>query len=593
MWQFHPYSVLLFLAFGFNLGLGLFVLKSFRLNLVKYLLILVFGSMIWTGFYGLDFVYISTNLHRTFISLLYIGVAIANVGMVLVSIEFTNNQHLLTKRFWVLLLLQPLFTVAVCVLDPIFKTLTLDTYLINVGGRIQWIQETNKGGFIASYLLSFFWSVFVALLLIRGIFISKSTERNRYLLILISFLFIWVTAILHKMGIRPLPGMNITAVMCTMQAIMIFFAIGYYRMFDLVPLVRSEIVDELDEAVVILDFNHRVVDWNSSAENLFCVKDKNVALLPHQAFFQHTPELITKLDNLSIKKTITKWIWEKDSKYWEVTAKQIRDSNRKKIGMVLVFRDNTEQRNLEKQMANVNRELLVANGTKDRFLSIISHDLRGPLAGIKMLLKVLNEDMKKKEDALAGMTQSLLDATESVFSLLENLLEWSKLQRGQEEFRPNFYRLDSIVLECLDLFALSAKNKDIHFETKIPNHAMVYCDDRMIITVIRNLISNALKFSHQNGKIEISAIDTGYHWMVSVKDFGVGMSKTTIDKLFKPGEVIKSVGTQGETGNGIGLLLCSEFVTVNGGTLTADSDGMSRSIFQFSLPKKENEEILI
>ncbi|MCW7506568.1 ATP-binding protein [Leptospira levettii] len=593
MWQFHPYSVLLFLAFGFNLGLGLFVLKSFRLNLVKYLLILVFGSMIWTGFYGLDFVYISTNLHRTFISLLYIGVAIANVGMVLVSIEFTNNQHLLTKRFWVLLLLQPLFTVAVCVLDPIFKTLTLDTYLINVGGRIQWIQETNIGGFIASYLLSFFWSVFVALLLIRGIFQSKSTERNRYLLILVSFLFIWIAAALHKMGIRPLPGMNITGVMCTMQAIMIFFAIGYYRMFDLVPLVRSEIVDELDEAVVILDFNHRVVDWNSSAENLFCVKDKNVALLPHQAFFQHTPELIAKLDNLSIKKTITKWIWEKDSKYWEVTAKQIRDSNRKKIGMVLVFRDNTEQRNLEKQMANVNRELLVANGTKDRFLSIISHDLRGPLAGIKMLLKVLNEDMKKKEDALAGMTQSLLDATESVFSLLENLLEWSKLQRGQEEFRPNFYRLDSIVLECLDLFALSAKNKDIHFETKIPNHAMVYCDDRMIITVIRNLISNALKFSHQNGKIEISAIDTGYHWMVSVKDFGVGMSKTTIDKLFKPGEVIKSVGTQGETGNGIGLLLCSEFVTVNGGTLTADSDGMSGSIFQFSLPKKENEEILI
>jgi len=549
--------------------------------------------MIWTGFYGLDFVYISTNLHRTFISLLYIGVAIANVGMVLVSIEFTNNQHLLTKRFWVLLLLQPLFTVAVCVLDPIFKTLTLDTYLINVGGRIQWIQETNIGGFIASYLLSFFWSVFVALLLIRGIFQSKSTERNRYLLILVSFLFIWIAAALHKMGIRPLPGMNITGVMCTMQAIMIFFAIGYYRMFDLVPLVRSEIVDELDEAVVILDFNHRVVDWNSSAENLFCVKDKNVALLPHQAFFQHTPELITKLDNLSIKKTITKWIWEIDSKYWEVTAKQIRDSNRKKIGMVLVFRDNTEQRNLEKQMANVNRELLVANGTKDRFLSIISHDLRGPLAGIKMLLKVLNEDMKKKEDALAGMTQSLLDATESVFSLLENLLEWSKLQRGQEEFRPNFYRLDSIVLECLDLFALSAKNKDIHFETKIPNHAMVYCDDRMIITVIRNLISNALKFSHQNGKIEISVIDTGYHWMVSVKDFGVGMSKTTIDKLFKPGEVIKSVGTQGETGNGIGLLLCSEFVTVNGGTLTADSDGMSGSIFQFSLPKKENEEILI
>ncbi|TGM33772.1 PAS domain-containing sensor histidine kinase [Leptospira biflexa] len=593
MWQYHPYSVLLFLAFSFNLGLGLFVLKSFRLNLVKYLLILVFGSMLWTGFYGIDFIYITTTFHRTFISLLYMGVAISNVGMVLVSIEFTNNRQLLTKRFWVILALQPLFTLAVCVLDPLFKTLTLDTYLTSIDGRVQWIQETNIGGFIASYLISFFWSVFVAILLFRGILKSKSTERNRYLLILISFLFIWVAAILHKVGIRPLPGMNITAVMCTMQAIMIFFAIGYYRMFDLVPLVRGEIVDELDEAVVILDFNNRVVDWNSSAENLFSIKDKSVALLPHDIFFQNTPELISKLDHLSDKRTISKWSWEKEQKFWEVTAKQIRDSNRKKIGMVLVFRDNTEQRNLEKQMANVNRELLVANGTKDRFLSIISHDLRGPLAGIKMLLKVLNEDMKKKEDALAGMTQSLVDATESVFSLLENLLEWSKLQRGQEEFRPNYYRLDSIVLECVELFSLSAKNKGISFEINIPNHAMVYCDDRMIITVIRNLISNALKFSHQSSKIEVSAIDTGYHWLVSIRDFGVGMSKTTIDKLFKAGEVIKSIGTQGETGNGIGLLLCSEFVTVNGGTLSADSDGASGSVFQFSIPKKQNEEVFI
>ncbi|PKA22917.1 PAS domain-containing sensor histidine kinase [Leptospira sp. mixed culture ATI2-C-A1] len=592
MWQFHPYSLLLFLAFGFNFVLGLFVLKSFRLDLVKYLLILVFGSMMWTGFYGIDFVFISPTLHRSFIAFLYIGVALANLGMVLVSLEFTQNRHLLTKKFWVLLTIQPLVTLAVCVLDPIFKTLTLDTYLVNINGRIQWIQETNIGGFIVSYFFSFFWSSFVAYLLIKGIFVSKSTERRRYFLILVSYLFIWVTAILHKLGFRPLPGLNITAVMSTMQVILIFFAIGYYRMFDLVPLVRGEIVDELDEAVVILDFNNRIVDWNMSAEHLFRISSKNSTLLSYKYFFASAPGIISKLDHLSDKKTLTKWIWEKDEKYWEVTAKQIRDANRKKIGMVLVFRDITEQRNLEKQMVNVNRELLIANGTKDRFLSIISHDLRGPLAGIKMLLKVLNEDMKKKEDALAGMTQSLVDATESVFSLLENLLEWSKLQRGQEEYRPHYYRLDNIVRECLELFTLSASNKGIVLDVNVPSHAMVFCDDRMIITVIRNLISNALKFSHKNGKVIIEANDIGGDWQVSVIDSGVGMSKAIVDKLFKVGEVIKSTGTQGETGNGIGLLLCHEFVTVNGGTMYADSDGVCGSRFVFTIPKKMREEII-
>ncbi|MGE8722665.1 histidine kinase N-terminal 7TM domain-containing protein [Leptospira terpstrae] len=592
MWQFHPYSLLLFLAFSFNLALGLFVLKSYRLDIVKYLLVLVLGSMMWTGFYGLDFVFISPDLHRTFVALLYIGVSIANLGMVLVSLEFTQNKHLLTKRFWVLLTVQPLMTLAVCVLDPIFKTLTLDTYLVNINGRIQWIQVTNTAGFFVSYFLSFFWSIFVAYLLIKGIFVSKSTERRRYLLILISYLFIWVTAILHKLGVRPLPGINVTAVMSTMQVILIFFAIGYYRMFDLVPLVRGEIVDELDEAVVILDFNNRIVDWNIAAEHLFCIASKNSTLISYKYFFASAPGIISKLDHLSDKRTLTKWIWEKDEKYWEVTAKQIRDANRKKIGMVIVFRDSTEQRNLEKQMSNVNRELLVANGTKDRFLSIISHDLRGPLAGIKMLLKVLNEDMKKKEDALAGMTQSLVDATESVFSLLENLLEWSKLQRGQEEFRPHFYRLDNIVRECLELFALSASNKGITLEVEIPSHAMVFCDDRMIITVIRNLVSNALKFSHNNSKIFIKALDVGVEWQVSIIDSGVGMSKATKDKLFKVGEVIKSTGTGGETGNGIGLLLCHEFVSVNGGTIYAESDGVSGSRFVFTIPKKMKEEII-
>lgn len=548
--------------------------------------------MMWTGFYGIDFVFISPALHRSFIAFLYIGVALANLGMVLVSLEFTQNRHLLTKKFWVMLTIQPLFTLAVCVLDPIFKTLTLDTYLVNINGRIQWIQETNVGGFIVSYFFSFFWSAFVAYLLIKGIFVSKSTERRRYLLILVSYLFIWVTAILHKLGFRPLPGLNITAVMSTMQVILIFFAIGYYRMFDLVPLVRGEIVDELDEAVVILDFNNRIVDWNMSAEHLFQISNKNSTLLSYKYFFASAPGIISKLDHLSDKKTLTKWIWEKDEKYWEVTAKQIRDSNRKKIGMVIVFRDITEQRNLEKQMVSVNRELMVANGTKDRFLSIISHDLRGPLAGIKMLLKVLNEDMKKKEDALAGMTQSLVDATESVFSLLENLLEWSKLQRGQEEYRPHYYRLDNIVKECLELFALSASNKGIGLDVNVPSHAMVFCDDRMIITVIRNLVSNALKFSHNNGKILIETIDLGDDWQVSVIDSGVGMSKAILDKLFKVGEVIKSTGTQGETGNGIGLLLCHEFVTVNGGTMYADSDGVSGSRFVFTIPKKMKEEII-
>lgn len=566
--------------------LGLLVLTSFRLNLVKYLLILVLGSLLWTGAYAIDFAYIDAGLHRLFISILYIGISIASVGNILLAIEFTGNQKLLTRNFWILILFQPIFTLGVVVLDPIFKTLILDTYILTINNRIQWIQEINTGGFFASFGISALWTIYVAFLLFRAYFTTNlQSEKNRYLFFFFSCVTLWVSSTSHYLGFRPLQGINITPVMLSVQVLFIFFAIGYYRMFDLVPLVRSEIVDELSEAVVILDGGERVVDWNLSADQLFSEGKVQNRFVKYSHFFSKFPEFSQKIQSLSEKRITTKWTWTTNDQIFEVSAKQIRDTNRKKIGLVLVLHDVTEQKKTEKQLADINRELIASNGTKDRFLSIISHDLRGPLAGIKMLLKILNDDVKKNDESIAPMTQALVDATESVFSLLENLLEWAKMQRGKEEFRPHYYRLENIVYECIDLFELNAFSKSIVFDIQIPSHAMVYCDDRMIVTVLRNLLSNALKFSHKNSQIQIRADEWEEEWKVNVIDSGVGMTKEKITKLFQSGEDVKSIGTMGETGNGIGLLLSREFLVMNRGKISAESDGKNGSTFSFTIPK--------
>ncbi|MDF3818942.1 histidine kinase N-terminal 7TM domain-containing protein [Leptospira sp. 96542] len=590
MWQFHPYSLLLFLSFSLNLILGLFIFRSFRLNIAKYLLLLVAGSLLWTGSYALDFIFIHNGWHKLFISVLYIGVAIASAAIVLVAIELTQNTRYLTGKFWLLLSVQPVFMFLVVFLDPIYNTLIADTYLTSISNRLQWVQVINPLAIIITFGISVFWAIFITYIVTKAIIESKTSDRYRYILFFAACALIWVTSTLHYLGFRPLPGLNITSVMFTFQVLLIFVAIGYYRMYELVPLVRSEIVDELDEAVVILDIYNRVVDWNSSAEQLF-LKDRKLPLFTtHTQYFSGFPEIIRKLEILSDKRILTKWIWEFNERSYEVAAKQVKDSHRKKMGLVLVYRDITEQKNLEKQMADMNRNLLASNGTKDRFLSIISHDLRGPLAGIKMLLKILNEDVKKNDEKIAPMTQALVDATESVFSLLENLLEWAKMQRGQEEFRPQFYRLESLVYECIELFELNAFSKSIVFDLEIPSHAMVFCDDRMLFTVLRNLISNAIKFSHKESQITIKAEETESFWRLSVIDSGIGMDKETMNRLFQVGEVITSIGTQGETGNGVGLLLSQEFTRMNGGTIHAESDGKTGSSFIVTIPKKPSLE---
>ncbi len=511
------------------------------------------------------------------------------MGGVLTGIEFTKNKHLLDKTLWLLLFLQPFLILALAVFDPLFHTLLDDTYISTIQNRIQWVQQLS----IFTILLEFggagIWSVFILRLILYSIRQAPNPVKIQFLFFLFPYVLVWIVAISHQLGFRPVEGLNLTPVMLSFHALSMFVSIGYYRMYDLVPLVRSEIVDELDEPVVILDANDRVADWNHSAELLFVNGRKYLGLTTADDFFNRYPEISQKIKVLPEKRILSQWSWVSNSpvKNWEIKAKRVWDRNRMNLGLVMVFHDVTEQRNLEKRMTEANQILQLGNATKDRFLSIISHDLRGPLTGIKTLLKILNQKVNTYDKEVSEMTQSLVDATESIFSLLENLLEWSKLQRGQEEFFPQNYSLNSLVTEAVSLFDLNAKNKDLKFINEVPSHAFVYCDDRMIFTVLRNLLSNAVKFSYRGTEIKISAIDLGLFWEIKIKDSGVGMSSEILAKLFQVGETVRSIGTSGENGNGVGLLLSKEFVEKNGGTILGESDGTSGSTFTLKLPKSD------
>jgi signal transduction histidine kinase len=548
---------------------------------------MIFGCLIWTGAYGLDFAFIHDDWHRIFISIVHLGVTLACTGAVLTGIEFTQNKHLLNKTMWLLLILQPLLILTFAIVDPLFHTLLSDTYIATIQNRVQWVQQVAFLTTAVEFGGSAIWSIFILKLLVGSIRHSAYPVRYRFYLLIIPYILVWAVAVSHQLGFRPVPGLNLTPVSLSFHALWIFFSIGYYKMYDLVPLVRSEIVDELDEPVVILDGNDRVVDWNIAAEQLFVHGRRYLALTTTDHFFVAYPEISQKIKLLPEKRVHSQWSWLSTTplKKWEIKAKRIWDRNRYNMGLVMVFHDVTEQRQLEKRMIEANHILQLGNATKDRFLSIISHDLRGPLTGIKALLRILNEKVTTRDKEISEMTQSLVDATESIFSLLENLLEWSKLQRGQEEFFPKNYSLEALVTEAVQLFELNAKNKNLKLIVRVPTHAFVYCDDRMIFIVLRNLISNAIKFSFRETDIILEAKDIGKNWELVVKDTGVGMSPETLAKLFQVGEVVKSIGTGGENGNGVGLLLCKEFIDMNGGLISASSDGTTGSTFTISLPK--------
>ena len=223
-----------------------------------------------------------------------------------------------------------------------------------------------------------------------------------------------------------------------------------------------------------------------------------------------------------------------------------------------------------------------ANQTKDKFFSIISHDLKGPIGSISV---ILNNVAKRGSDLTDELYPILCRASKNSYTLLENLLTWARSQSGELECKPrNMLMMDSIE-NSLDLYQSAAKQKDIKVSVEIEPELYAYADPEMVNTVVRNLINNAIKFTYQKGNIQISAHRDMHEVKVSVSDDGTGMTGEVQESLFEiDKKVYSNMGTGSESGSGMGLSLCADFVNRNGGTISVESEEGHSSKFVFTLP---------
>lgn len=225
------------------------------------------------------------------------------------------------------------------------------------------------------------------------------------------------------------------------------------------------------------------------------------------------------------------------------------------------------------------------NATKDKLFSIISHDLRSPFSSIIGFSNLLTEQVSKKDyEGIVEYARIIRDSSWRVMDLLLNLLEWANSQTGKMEYNPKYIELVALIMEAKALSAESARQKSITIFTDLPRNIAVFADKAMISTILRNLFSNALKFTHVNGKIVISAKQSHSEILVSVNDNGVGISKKIVQKIFRFEESRSTLGTQREQGTGLGLLLCKEFVLKHGGKIWVESELGKGSTFSFTIP---------
>jgi two-component system sensor histidine kinase/response regulator len=253
-------------------------------------------------------------------------------------------------------------------------------------------------------------------------------------------------------------------------------------------------------------------------------------------------------------------------------------SGNKTTGFIGIGFDITDR----KQVENLLRE---ANHAKVKFFSIIAHDLKNPfnsLVGFSQLL--LNGYNKYPPEKIKEFVFYMNKAANQGFVLLENLLEWSRAQTGKLENTPVWFDMVDVVNEVYNLTSGSANKKDIVLTFDCLDEVLVYADMNMIRTVLRNLVSNAVKFTHRQGHIHIKAYLDGPYGVVQVSDNGIGISPENLNKLFKIDSDYSSLGTEKESGTGLGLILCQEFVNMNKGKIEVESKLGDGSVFRVKVP---------
>ena len=251
--------------------------------------------------------------------------------------------------------------------------------------------------------------------------------------------------------------------------------------------------------------------------------------------------------------------------------------------------DITERMKVEKELEIKNMKLQIANIEKDKFFSIIAHDLRGPFNGILGLTELMAQSLSEmSKDEIRKIVLVMKKSATNLNYLLENLLEWSRIQRGLLTFSPHTFVLKPRILESLGLLVEAANEKNIEIVFETPENLEIYADENILVSVIRNLVSNAVKFTPQGGKITVSAkIRPDKCVEFSVRDTGIGMDKNLLENLFRLDSNTGRRGTAGELSTGLGLIICKDLIERQKGKICIESEVGKGSIIRFTIDTQE------
>lgn len=577
----NPYALTLLISSTVVLGLSFYIGLKLE-DSVRWIAYTMLSFSLWGFFYGVELTQDSIENMLLLTKLQYIGLVMAPACWVMFSLKYTGYDNTSTKWVYPSLFVLPILIYLIVLTNSWHHLHYRSNWLITSGPFPMLGIEKGPMYFIQIVYSYLFYFLGTYILWRRFQFANKHFKLQTRLLILGGLFPLLINVLYQTSWFKPYEGLDMTPYAFIFTYFLLGVTILRFNLLNLKPFARDKILEVLSRGVLVFDHRNKVVDYNSAVKN-FCMHPEKIKMGEYaQVIFAERPEILELLDQTE-QKTIESRI---QSSLGEISIKiesiPIVEGGPFLSGVLLLFDDITSDIKINERLQNQATELQKLNNLKDKFFSIISHDLKGPVFGLKELIHLTQTGLISK-DEFYNMLPEVSKNMEQVSILLENLLAWTSSQIKGEYLQPQKIDLNRIINNQKSLLERIASEKSVEIVVAGFENTWVKADKNMIELIFRNLISNAIKFSSSKSKIEVTCQEIGADYQICVKDFGAGISPENLKKL-REGISFTTRGQNNETGTGLGMLLVKEYLDKNGGTLKIDSTLGEGSKFCITLP---------
>ena len=553
-------------------------------------MVVAFSVAWWSFFYSLEIATPDLALKTIWAQLEYIGIAIAPIAWFVFAIRYTGRIDWWThKKQWALFIL-PLFTIVIVLTNNVHN-LNWATVDIVVSGQFPVMDVSYGPWFWIHSAYSYFFILAATIVLVQGYFRFPPAYRRQQATLLVGVLFPWIANIIYLSGLSPFPNLDLSPFGLALSVFLVGASIFGLGLFNIVPVARRVVVENMIEGMVVLDLNYRIVDINPAAEAVF--QQKNLIGQSVADLLQNRPDIVESFRNVNKAETEIEGNIDGEVRYFELRISPVHDKRGLLNGRLAVFHDITDRKATQNELAKARDEALEATRVKTELLARVSHELRTPLNVILGYSEMLQEGLYGTlNEGQWDAADKIIESTTFLTKQVNELLDISRLDIGQLELSYEWFHLANLVERTYAQMKVLAEARHLQLVYEIDPDLpeKIYNDSGRIEQILLNLVGNAIKFS-ETGTIIIRLVYVDdSQWMLQVQDEGLGIPKSAQLLVFEPFRRVDKSLMRTQVGTGLGLAIVKQLVTLMQGEVTLESDVGEGSTFTITFPFVQEAE---